>query len=380
MPRAVRAELPRPAHHPPSVLSSPWSRSSEPLFAPRRQRSDDRPGKFTQHRKLSRLLNLLERNPEGLSIPEMSAALRLTTRSVRRYLNYLKIHDSGSPLESIAHGPRGALRWRVNPRDRGRAMNIRRTQAYSLLATRRVFDAMRGSSLHAEIDIVTRQILQLARRPLRALGTGDIASDTRMEERFLYLPEVSRTHASKGAELDDLFRAVADLRVLTLRYASGSRASERTVRLTLHPYAMVVYRGGVHSIARDVRTGQVLPYALESMRETEVSESVHFELPQDFKVEDYVHGVFGLGPARHRIVLEFDAGVGDEIRAERIHPSQRLAAAPDGRVRLTMVVPSLEGAAQWVQGFGAAVRVIEPVELRDAVIRELKSTLVRYGR
>jgi predicted DNA-binding transcriptional regulator YafY len=342
------------------------------------------PGRFTQHRKLSRLLDLLERNPEGLTIPEMSTALRLTTRSVRRYLNYLKAHDSAAPLESIAHGPRGALRWRVNPRDRGRAMNLRRTQAYSLLATRRAFDALRGSSLYEEIEIVTRQILQLARRPLRALGGGDIASDTRLEDRFLYVPELSRVRTQKGGELDDLFRAVADLLVLSFRYASTARvpggAIERTTKVTVHPYAMVLYRGGMHCIGKDLRTGEIQAYALERMRETEPCESVHFEIPSDFSVDDYVHGPFGLGPARHRVILEFEPRAGDDIRTQRVHPAQRLAAAADGRVRLSVTVPSLEEMTRWVLGFGSAARVIEPVELRDAVVRELKSGLLRYGR
>ena len=341
-------------------------------------------GKFTQHRKLSRLIDLLEQNPEGLSIPEMATALRMTTRSIRRYLNYLKVHDGGAPLESIAHGPRGALRWRVNPRDRGRAMNVRRTQAFSLLATRRGFDALRGSSLYEEFEIITRQILQLARRPLRATGSGDIASDTQVEDRFLYVPESARLHPHRGAELDDVFRAVADLRLLSFRYLASARARDesapRTARTTLHPYAMVLYRGGVHCIGKEVRTGQIHAYALERMRDTEPSETSRFELPEDFRVDDYVHGPFGLGPSRYRVVLEFEARIGEYIRAMRVHPAQRLAAASDGRVRLSVSVPSLEEVTRWVLGFGSAARVIEPIELRDAVVRELRSGLTRYGR
>ena len=166
-------------------------------------------------------------------------------------------------------------------------MNLRRTQAYALLAVRQAFDALRGSALFEELEIVRQQILQLARRPVRAGGGADIASDTRMEERFVHVPESARTE-TRGGELDDVFRAVADLRVLTFRYvqpklgasarAAGATrdASDRGTRTTAHPYAMVLYRGGVHCIGRDTRTGQVEVYPLSRMRETEPSETARF--------------------------------------------------------------------------------------------------------
>jgi predicted DNA-binding transcriptional regulator YafY len=362
----------------PATKSRVGARSKGPLLG-------RPPGKFTQHRKLSRLHELLEKHPQGLTIAEIAAALRLTSRSVRRYLNYLKGRDASDALESVPYGPRHTLRWRMNPRDRGRAMNLRRTQAYGLLAVRRAFDALRGSALFEEIEIVTQQMLQLARRPVRAGGDADIASDTRMEERFVLVPENAPGAPQKGGELDDVFRAVADLRVLHFRYVRASTgvrdaAADRGTRMSVHPYAMVLYRGGVHCIGRDTRTGQIEAYALARMRESEPSESARFELPEDFKVDDFVHGPFGLGRAKHPIVIEFSPNAADEIRSQRLHPSQRIATAPDGRVRLSINVPSLEQALAWVLRFGASARVIEPPELRDAAMRELKSAMQRYGR
>jgi predicted DNA-binding transcriptional regulator YafY len=342
-------------------------------------------GKFTQHQKLSKLHELLEKHPQGLTIPEIAAALRLTTRSVRRYLTYLRGRDAADALESIPEGTRGVLRWRMNPRDRGRAMNLRRTQAYGLLALRRALDALRGSALFDEIEIVTDQILLLARRPVHA-GKADIASDTRMEERFVFVPEVTRPQA-QGPELDDVFRAVADLRVLTFRLgkprAYGTRReakADRGTRMTVHPYAMVVHAGEAHCIARDVSSGQVDVYPLSRMHESEASESERFELPDDFDVDDYVHGPFGLGRPTHPILVEFTADVAEEIRAQRIHPSQRLATSRDGRLLVSLTVPSLDAAVRWVLRFGSSARVVEPIELQSAVYRELKTALQRYSR
>src|SRR5215472_8755597 len=93
-------------------------------------------GRFTQHKRLSRLIEALESNPAGLPLRDLAAAMRVTTRSVRRYLDYL---ERETDLESIPTAPGAPNLWRIKPSERGRALMLRRTQAYGLLATRHAF-------------------------------------------------------------------------------------------------------------------------------------------------------------------------------------------------------------------------------------------------
>jgi predicted DNA-binding transcriptional regulator YafY len=329
------------------------------------------PGRFTQHKRLSRLREALEAHPSGLVLSDIAAALRVTTRSVRRYLKYLE-HET--ELESLETAPGGAHVWRIKPSERGRALMLRRSQAYGLLAARHVYAPMKGSALYDELDVVTRQLVQLARRPTK----GEIASDTRLEDRFLFVPEAPRNYASKGEELDDLFRAVADLRPLTFRYRA--RADERGEMVKLYPYAMLVHRGAIHAIGLDAARGEVSSYLLDRMSETRTSEAERFELPESFDVSELLQGDFGVGraPKKQRVLVEFEARVADDVRARRVHPSQKVAAAPDGRVRVSLLVGALDRVASWVLGFGGAARVIEPPELREAVVSELARALGRY--
>jgi predicted DNA-binding transcriptional regulator YafY len=314
---------------------------------------------------------VLEEHPEGVLLSDLAGALRVSTRSVRRYLREL---EKSTKLESVEVKDGPALAWRIKATERGRAVMLRRTQAYGLLAVRRAFDVMRGSALYDELDVVTRALLQLAHRPTH-LGAGDVASDTRLESRFVHVPDVQRSYGPRGAELDDLFRAVADLRVLSFLYAG------RSDRVVLHPYAMILYRGAVHAVGLDVTTGKVDAFLLDRVRDTQASDNQRFVLPHDFDVDDFVHGAFGVAPPgpRARVTIEFDPRVAESVRAERVHATQRIAAAPDGRLRLTMTVPLSEGLVAWVLGFGAAARVVEPKELRDAVIDRLRAALGRYA-
>lgn len=355
-------------------------------FKPKQPRRGRPPGGFTQHKRLMHMQSVLENHPEGLVLADLAGAMRVTTRSVRRYLHEL---DKATKLESVETRPGSALVWRIKPTERGRAVLLRRTQAYGFLAVRRAFDVMRGSALYDELDVATRQLLQLAHRPTH-LGAGDVASDTHLENRFVFVPDPARAYAPKGAELDDLFRAVADLRVLSFLYDATSspfpaarrvqEAETRRERVTLHPYAMIVYRGAVYGVGLEPATGNVRTFPLDRISDTAVSDVQRFVLPNDFDVDDFVHGEFGVAPPapRARVLVEFDPSVAERVRAHRVHPTQRIATAPDGRVRLSMTVPLFESVVAWVLGFGDAARVLEPPDLRTAVLAKMRAALERY--
>jgi predicted DNA-binding transcriptional regulator YafY len=323
-------------------------------------------GSFTQHRRLSKLQSALEAHPGGLVLDDLAAMLHVTTRSVRRYLSEL---GRITELESVETGPGGAHLWRIKPQERGRSVHLRRTQAYALLAARRAFEPLRGSALFDELDLLHRQVLQIAQRPA---ARGEIPSDQRLEERFVYLAHPPRAPAKRGEEVDALFLAVAELYPLRFRYA------ERKVEA--HPYAMVLHRGSLVLLARDLASGDVGSFAFERMSDIVPDEARRFELPSDFDLNAWLQGAFGVarpGP-RTRVVVEFDARVAHEVKQSRLHASQKIATAPDGRVRLSVTLSDLEEIRRWVLGFGDAARVIEPDELARDVARTLRSAAERY--
>lgn len=337
-----------------------------PRAKPKPKPGPGRPrGGFTQHRRVSKLLDLLEGHPTGVPLDDLAAAIRVSTRSIRRYLREL---GRVTELESVETVPGGAHLWRIKPSERGRAVPIRRTQAYALLASRPMFDAVRGTALFDELDVAHRQLLQVAQRPGRMQG-ADIPTDKRLEDRFVFLAEPGPQYAQRSEQIDELFRAIAELRAVALRH--------RGERLEVHPYALVVHRSSVLCVGRDVSTGLVRALPIEHVDGVEVS-TRRFELPPDFDVRDHDHGAFGVGASGPLlgVIVEFDARVAADVRARRLHRTQRVAAAPDGRIRVAFSVPDLEPVVAWVLSFGPAARAVEPPELvlrvRDALSRALR--------
>jgi predicted DNA-binding transcriptional regulator YafY len=343
-------------------------------------------GKFTQHRRLDFLKEKLEAHAAGLTLEDLATMLRMSTRSVRRYLRELSLVTE---VESVEVTPGGPHIWRIKPSERGRTVALRRTQAYALLAPRRCFEILKGSALFDEIDLALRQVEQVAHRPVaRPTMRGDASGEAQLEARFAYVPPLPRAYANRSEDIDAAFQSVADLTVLRFRYreegTDGADGGKRA-RITSQPYAMVLHGGAITCLARDVDRGVTRPFVFDRMSDLLSSETDRFELPADFALSEWLQGDFGVARAHRHVdvLVEFEPRAADAVRARKVHPTQKLAVARDGRVRASLRVPhSPEVLAQvrtWLLGFGAAAHVLEPTELADDVAAELRRAASRYG-
>jgi predicted DNA-binding transcriptional regulator YafY len=344
-------------------------------------------GKFTQHRRLDFLREKLEMHSHGLTLEEIAGMLRVSTRSVRRYLRELAVVTE---LEAVPE-EHGIFRWRIKPSERGRSVALRRTQAYGLLATRRVFEVLKGSALYDELDVALRQIEQVAQRPaVRTAIKGDAPSEVHLEERFVYVPPALHHYGHRSEDVDELFQAVAELRVLRFRYrdvaADGVGGDARPARVTAHPYALVLQGGAIVCIGKDVDAGLAKPFAFDGMTDLAASDGERFDLPAEFDLASWLHGEFGVAraPRSVKLLVEFEPRAADEVRARRVHPSQKVAVAADGRVRVSLSLPEthevLARVRRWLLGFGSAAHVLEPAEMAEAIGRELERARQRYER
>lgn len=323
---------------------------------------------------MDHLRELLTRNPRGLDAFQLAAQLGVTERSVRRYLAEL---GRDLDFERARDTRTGTARYRLHPNDIPRRVEFRRNQAYGLLAARRLFDPLRGSAIFEEVDMALGQLLAVARRPGRGPNAGVV--DARLEDRFLYLPFAARDYSAFGAELDVLFQAVADLRPMACRYLRVKTDEE--ARITIHPYALLLYKDAIYCVGLHVQKGEVRTFLLDRMQDAELLPDPRFELPDGFSIDPWVQGQFGVWqdvgePAA--VAVDFDARVAEFVRTRRVHPSQWIEERADGSVRLHMRIADLTEVVPWVIGFGDAARAIAPPELAARVRASLAAALARY--
>ncbi len=322
---------------------------------------------------MDQLRQLLTRHPRGLTLYELAETLRVTPRTARRYLRELEREYDLAPGEERAGG---ALRWKIRAGELPRKIELRRTQAYALLAARRIFAPMEGSALHFEIEMAVNKLMGLAQRPGRGPNAG--RADVRLEERFLYLPFAPKNYAERTEELDDLFQAVSDLRPLSMRYKSAGKSVEENI--TVHPYAMVLHRDSIYCVGYHVERGEIRTFVLDRMRDTQTAATERFELPDTFNINDYFQGEFGIWRAdkKQRVVIDFDAHAAQYVRMRQVHPSQQLSPLSGGRIRLSLEVGDLTQLTSWILEWGRRARVVEPPELVQRIQDELRGALEGY--
>ena len=329
---------------------------------------------LTPHRRIDRVKELLATHPRGVSLYRLSELLGVDPRTMRRYLKEIEREYDLSPVRARGGGP---CLWRIDPRELPRKVEMRRPQAYALLATRRIFDPLQGSALFDEIDMVVGKLRAFADRPGRGPNAG--LSNTRLEERFVYLPRLARDHSDKSEELDELFVAVSELRPLSLRYPRTRQGREE--RTFIHPYALVLYQDGVYCVGLVPARDEIRTFSLDRMRDVQALSDERFELPDNFRVEDCFEGEFGPADPQHpqKVVLELDPTAARLLRDVKIHPSQKASPNPGGGVRLSLAVEDPLSLTSYVLGLGSAVQVIEPDALREHLRAELELMLASYS-
>jgi predicted DNA-binding transcriptional regulator YafY len=328
---------------------------------------------FSQHRRLDRLRALLARHPGGVSLYQLSEMLHVAPRTMRRYLKEIEREYDLSPLRPRGGGP---CLWRINPNELPRKVEMRRAQAYALLATRRIFDSLQGSALFDEIDMAVGKLRAFADRPGRGPNAG--LANAHLEDRFVYLPRLRRDYSDKSEELDELFLAVSELHPLVLRYPRLGQGREE--RLTVHPFALVLYNDAVFCVGYHVDRNEIRTFSLDRMRDVQALRDQRFELPLEFRVEDHFAGEFGApAPAcSTKVVIELDARAARTLRDAKLHPSQTLAPSAGGGTRLTLELEDPALLLGWVLGWGRSAQVLEPAAFRDQVRQELEAMLAAY--
>jgi hypothetical protein len=339
------------------------------LRIPKRAAHAGRPtGAFTQFRRLEGMRELLEERPTGVTIEELAGALRVSSRSVRRYLEELREELT---LESVRVRPGGPQVWRVAPGEKGRAISLRRTQAYLLHAARATFEPMRGSAVFDEVELALRDLLLLAARPLKSKQGMDVRSPESFGKRLVFTQPPARGYSARSAELDDLFRAVAELREISVTYRPAG--ADRPEIQTVQALAIVVDRGEIRVLAREDERSAAGVRVLELERiESTTLLPTRFAVPDGFEAGAHLHPLCGVlaSPDPRRAIVEIDASLAPSLRARKLHPAQRIANAADGRMRLSLPVGELGAMARWILSMGGAARAVEPLDL-VALVRRL---------
>nr|WP_246105674.1 WYL domain-containing protein [Rosistilla ulvae] len=181
-------------------------------------------------------------------------------------------------------------------------------------------------------------------------------------------------HSQHREILKTIQLALLDLNQVTGVYESPYE--ESPVKLTLHPYRLCLVKQAWYVIGhidgeKEAKTFRAARF--KSLRQTEAVA----DRPEKFDLRKYFGNAWSVyrGGKSYDVELRFDASIASTIVETTWHHTQTQKKHRDGSVTLKFTVDGLEEIGHWILGWTGKVKIVQPEELRNEIIRSLNAGL-----
>jgi predicted DNA-binding transcriptional regulator YafY len=184
----------------------------------------------------------------------------------------------------------------------------------------------------------------------------------------------------KGSEfLDPIIKAIRQKQVLKITYRAFH--SEKDHHHDIHPYLLKEYRNrwyliGFHDYFREIRI-----YGLDRIVELKKNPELTY-INSNFSPEDYFKNVIGIfSPLGEppEIILEFNKETAQYIITQPIHESQQIIGETEDSVTFSLKVHLTVELKQLILGWGNAIKVLKPENIKEEIRNILRENLDRYN-
>ncbi|MGE5606410.1 MAG: helix-turn-helix transcriptional regulator [Bacteroidota bacterium] len=242
----------------------------------------------------------------------------------------------------------------------------------SLFLGQKLIAQMEGLTYRAEIRSLREKLESM-------LGTEGKLSGPVLEEFISFDIGPIRGEDWRVAEyLSGLRRAAMEHLKVKMFYQSLS--TETGLERVVHPYHLRFHEGAWYLIGFCSFRKEVRIFAVDRIKTMEILDE-NFEFPSDFKIEDYLGGVWGIMRGQpYLVAIRFDRFQARWIRERPLREGESLEETPDGGVIFRTEVSGLTEIKQWVLSFGSHAEVLEPEELRKEIRQEVERMREIYGQ
>lgn len=203
------------------------------------------------------------------------------------------------------------------------------------------------------------------------LGAGPLAADI-VARRLRILSTPYRPVDS--AAFEKVCTAALERRRLRIRYYTRTRNADTT--RVISPQQLLYYRGNWYVDAFCHRSNGPRRFSLDAIVSAEILDEHALDMPAEQPAEGG-YGIF-IGPATKVAVLRFRAEAARWVKHELWHPRQRAVDLPEGELLLEVPYSQPRELLMDIVRHGAQVEVIQPHELRGAVVDEHRRAAALY--
>jgi predicted DNA-binding transcriptional regulator YafY len=182
---------------------------------------------------------------------------------------------------------------------------------------------------------------------------------------------------------EKIFKQVvhACIKRLRLRFTYYSPSKDEVTNRTVDPYHLLNYCGTWHLIAYCHLREKIRDFVLARMKDVTVLDE-EFVLDPLFDLKEYLGSAFGIfkGTTTEWVVLKFSPRRARWVKHQLWHSEQQVKENSDGSVIISFPVADLREVKMEVLKYGAEVEVIEPLRLKEEILKEAKAIVDIYKR
>lgn len=338
------------------------TRSSKP--EPQGSEAKPRLAPSRRERQIVRILALLRvlGQRRRTTVQELAAEFRTRRETIYRDLRVLQ--DAGYP---IAGDERGRL-------SRPRLLS---SQVPDIRFSGAELDALLLTVAQAQAALPSTELLSSAALKLQAMAqSAQDATTPGLDEVFEAWTCGRKDYRAHEGRIALLIEAILRKRRCVVEYRKPSRSEPKTYNFD--PYRFLFVGGGLYVVGRVPKHAGTATLAVDRLLAVFLSKT-QFQVDPAFDSKKCRQDAFGVSwqdPVD--IVLRFRTDQATYVRERIWHPSQQVVELPDGGVQLAFRAGGQFEIRRWILGWGDAVEVISPAELRDELRQMLTSAMSVY--
>lgn len=178
---------------------------------------------------------------------------------------------------------------------------------------------------------------------------------------------------------NSIFKSIKIRQTINFGYKSiGSLVYKTKI---FNSYHVLCQKGNWYVLGFDHGANETRVYALSRIKNIQFTKK-RFEVPKDFDISKHVDLSFGIWNNHEKFVeyeLLFDSNMSNYILEREWHTNQKIKQNKDGSVLVKFKSNQKEEIFRWVLSFGTDVTVVNPPELKEKIILEIKKIEKKYG-
>lgn len=325
--------------------------------------------KVTVNKALLKRLATINREISEKRFPNkiiLAKLLDVSSKTIQRDIDFMKYeYDSPIEFDNVRKGYYYTdNKYRLNP------LSIDASDFLAIAVTEKVLEQYKDSpyskhfrKFYEKLSYLFDNKITISAKDLDNIISFQIGPVRKVDEKTM----------------EKLNVALKSNRRIKIKYftAYSGMSKEREV----DPYHMTNHQGDWYVIAYCLLAKEIKVFAVSRIQEINLTNKF-YEIPSDFNIKEYFKGSFGIYESKEvyyiRLLITGDS-VG-YVKEKQWHESQKITEQKDGSIILEMKVNNLTEIMFWILSLGKDCKVMEPKELKEIIVSELKGALKNYNK